>query len=50
MDVSPVLQDTPENFPIKISHPAFMILENDIIVGGGLKSSDVYAEGREKCG
>lgn len=46
MDVSPVLLDTPE----KIPHKNHVTLDNDIIVGGGLKSSDVYAEGREKCG
>lgn len=34
----------------KIPHKNHVTLDNDIIVGGGLKSSDVYAEGREKCG
>lgn len=45
-----MFQDTPEKFPIKIRHPPYVILDNDIIVGGGLKSSDVYAEGQENCG
>lgn len=34
----------------KIPHKNHVTLDNDIIAGGGLKSSDVYAEGREKCG
>lgn len=30
----------------KIPHKNHVTLDNDIIVGGGHKSSDVYAEGR----